>query len=113
MGFVVGESAKNDLAVANGTAVSAAFKAAGYKAGSVQFGAALTSASFTIEVSNEDTPTNWTALQDAAGTPITSTPATANESCPLPSGTFAYLWARIKGASNEAAGRTWRVVLSG
>ena len=110
---IVGEISKLDVVVANGTQVSGAFKPAGYRQGSVQFPSALTSATFTVQVSNEDTPTNWTDLQDDAGVAVTGVPCSVSESCPLPSRTFQYLWARLKTASNEAAQRTVRVVLAG
>lgn len=110
---IVGEISKQDVTIANGTQFSTQFRVAGYRQGSAQVGAAVTSATFTLQVTNEDTPTNWTDLQDDAGVAVTGVPCTANESCPLPARAFQYLWARIKTASNEAAARTWRVVLNG
>jgi hypothetical protein len=110
---IVGEISKQDVTIANAAQVSTPFRAAGYRQGSVQVGAAVTSANFTVQVTNEDTPSNWTDLQDDAGVAVAAVPCTANESCPLPARAFQYLWARIKTASNEGAARTWRVVLAG
>lgn len=110
---VVGEVGVLDVTIPINTALSSAFKTAGYRQGSIQIPAAWTSASFTCQVCNEDTPTNWTDLQDDAGSAVAAVPSTTNESCPLPSRAFQYRWARLKTASNEAAARTVRVVLAG
>ena len=108
-----GEISKQDVTIANATQYSTAFRVGGYRQGSVQVGAAVTSANFTIQVTNDDTPTNWTDLQDDAGSAVAAVPCTANESCPLPSKAFQYLWARVKTAGAEGAARTWRVALFG
>lgn len=111
--LVSGEINKQTVSIAAGTKYSSAFRAAGNVRGSLQMDDAITSASFSIQVSNEDTPTHWTDLQDDAGSAISVVPCVASESCPLPSQAFQYLYARIKTASNEAADRSLRIVLVG
>ncbi len=100
-----------DLAVASSASISDVFNTADYAWGSVQAPAALTNTALTFEVSLDGT--NFSPLTDAAGLDVAAITLTVDECFTLPPELFNYRFARLKLDGNEAAARTFKLLMKG
>jgi hypothetical protein len=99
------------VTIANGAATSGAFRVGEYNKGSIQVPAAITGASYTLTVSNDGV--TYSGLRVAAGTAVAAVSWAADNMLPLPAEVFSFKWAKIVSASNEAAARSFSVLLKG
>lgn len=111
MSSTLSQFGAQDVVIANGATTSGQFRVAEYNRGSIQVPAAITGASYTLEVSNDGS--TWDALKVAAGTAVSSVNWAADDILPLPSSVFDCLYARIVSAGAEGAARTFKVFLKG
>lgn len=102
---------ERSLIVAISTSISAVFNPAQGAWGSVQAPAVLTNFLLTFEVSLDNTA--FSALTDSAGLDIAAITLTVAECFTLPPELFNYRYARLKLDGNEAAARTFLLLVKG
>ena len=97
--------------ITSGAAISTSFAVGEFLRGSVQIPSTITGTTLATHVSNDGT--NFTALQDAAGSVLAVSPMAANESILIRPEALSFKFCRFVNSGNEGADRTLLVVLFG